>query len=290
MKTTHIKNLQAMRSNLMILFIGLSLTLLVSCNNDETTPDFSSEDIEDASMDAIEDSYFDDGDDLITEAFTSTDEDLSGGRVNTDERLICATLTRIGSKSEGSLRVDFGTGCTGPRGNVRAGAIVVTHTGDWRAAGSKWILTYENYTVNGVQLEGERTVSIVSISDSLVVSDVTLVDGKITWPDGRVARREVKRRREHERHPENHLLDRIIIYGTSNGILPNGTVITIEILERLVYRRACAEEGVIIPVSGVKLIKAGDRELTVDYGDGTCDNIVTLTNKIGRTVRYEVKK
>jgi hypothetical protein len=46
---------------------------------------------------------------------------------------------------------------------------------------------------------------------------------------------------------------------------------------------------VIIPTSGVKLIKHGDRELTVDYGDGTCDNIVTLTNKNGRTVRYEVK-
>ncbi|MDZ7650486.1 MAG: hypothetical protein U5K54_26935 [Cytophagales bacterium] len=283
MKTQNITNSQnTWRGKFHFLFIGLSLMFMVSCNNEETTPDFSAEDIADANQDVLEDSYFDDGDDLLTEAFTSTDEDLSGGRVNTDERLICATLTRTGSKSEGSLRVDFGDGCTGPRGNVRSGAIVVTHTGDWRAAGSKWILRYENYSVNGVQLEGERTVTIVSTSDTLVVADVTLVDGKITWPDGRVARREVNRRREHERHPENHLLDRIIIYGTSNGVLPNGTVITIEILERLIYRRACAQEGVVIPVSGVKFIKAGDREITVDYGDGTCDNIVTLTNKNGK--------
>jgi hypothetical protein len=289
MKTNLINYLQVIKSKFYLLFIGLSFALLVSCNNEDTTPDFSSEDIADASEDAIEDSYFDDGDDLLTEAFSSSDEDLSGGRVYTDERLICATLTRTGSKAEGSLRVDFGDGCTGPRGNVRAGAIVVTHTGDWRAAGSKWILRYENYSVNGVQLEGERTVTIVSTSDTLVVSDVTLVDGKITWPDGRVARREVNRRREHERH-ENHLLDRIIIYGTSNGALPNGTIINIEILERLIYTRVCAQEGVVIPVSGVKFIKAGDRELTIDYGDGTCDNVVALTNKNGRTVRYEVKK
>ncbi len=278
-----------MKSNLSILFIGLSLTLLVSCNNDDTTPDFSSDDIEDASVDAVEDSYFDDSDDLVSEAFTSTEQDLSGGRVSTDERLICATLTRTGSKANGSLRVDFGDGCTGPRGNVRAGAIVVTHTGDWRNAGSTWSFSYENYSINGVKLEGERTVTIVSTSDTLVVSDVTLVGGKITWPDGRVATREVNRRREHERH-ENHLLDRLIIYGTASGTFRNGRGYSIEILERLIYRRACGAEGVIIPVSGVKLIKHGDRELTVDYGDGTCDNIVLLTNKNGQSHRYEVKK
>lgn len=278
-----------MKSNLSILFIGLSLTLLVSCNNDDTTPDFSADDIEDANLDAIEDSYFDDSDDLVGEAFTTSDQDLSGGRVSTDERLICATLTRNGSKANGSLRVDFGDGCTGPRGNVRAGAIVVTHTGDWRNAGSSWSFSYENYSINGVKLEGERTVTIVSTSDTLVVSDVTLVGGKITWPDGRVATREVKRRREHERH-ENHLLDRLIIYGTASGTFRNGRGYSIEILERLIYRRACGAEGVIIPVSGVKLIKHGDRELTVDYGDGTCDNIVLLTNKNGESYRYEVKK
>lgn len=278
-----------MSSNLMVLFVGLSIMFLVSCNNDDTTPDFSSEDIEDASMDAIEDSYFDDGDDLVGEAFTSTDQDLSGGRVSTDERLVCATLTRTGSKANGSLRVDFGDGCTGPRGNVRAGAIVVTHIGDWRNAGSTWSFFYENYSVNGVQLEGERTVTIVSTSDSLVVSDITLVGGKITWPDGRVATREVNHRREHERH-ENHLLDRLIIYGTASGTFRNGRGYSIEILERLIYRRACGAEGVIIPVSGVKLIKHGERELTVDYGDGTCDNIVLLTNKNGQSHRYEVKK
>jgi len=287
---TPIKNLvQTIRGNFNLLFIGLSLALLVSCNNDDTTPDFSTEEIEDANLDAIEDSYFDDGDDIVSEAFTSTDQDLNGGRVSTDERLVCATLTRTGSKSEGSLRIDFGDGCTGPRGNVRTGAIVVTHTGNWNVAGSKWRFSYEDYSVNGVQLEGERTVTIVSTSDSLVVSDVTLVGGKITWPDGGVATREVNRRREHERN-ENNLLDRLIIYGTAQGTFRNGRGYSIEILERLIYRRACAAEGVIIPVSGVKLIKHGARELTVDYGDGTCDNIVTLTNKNGRTVRYEVKK
>ncbi|HWA35059.1 MAG TPA: hypothetical protein VG737_13050, partial [Cyclobacteriaceae bacterium] len=68
----------------------------------------------------------------------------------------------------------------------------------------------------------------------------------------------------------------------------SGEGYSIEILERLIYRRACAALGILIPSSGVKLIKSGDRELTVDYGDGSCDNFVTITNKNGRTIRYEV--
>lgn len=289
MKTLNVTNsLMAWRGKFHFLFIGLSLALLVSCNNDETTPDFSADDIEDANLDAMEDSYFDDGDDMVTEAFTSTDADLTGGKVNSDERLVCAALTRSGSKGDGSLRVDFGSGCTDPRGNVRTGAIVVTHDGSWNEAGSQWTITFDDYTINGIKIEGTRTVKVISVTDDLTTYEVRLTGGKITWPDGRVATREVERRREHERN-ENNILDRLIIYGTAQGTFRNGRGYSIEILERLIYRRACAAEGVIIPVSGVKLIKHGERELTVDYGDGTCDNVVILTNKNGRSYRYEVK-
>ncbi len=283
MKTLKMENGLAVSKGLSVLLISLALSLVVSCNNDETTPDFSAEEIEDANLDAIEDSYFDDGDDMVTEAF-----DLSGGRIQSDERLLCATLTRSGSKAAGSLRVDFGAGCTDPRGNVRSGAIVVSHQGGWNEAGSQWTITFEDYSINGLEIEGTREVKVVSVTDTLTTYEVVLTGGKITWPDGRVATREVSRRREHERN-ENNLLDRLIIYGTAQGTFRNGRGYSIEILERLIYRRACAAEGVIIPVSGVKLIKHGDRELTVDYGDGTCDNVVILTNKNGRSYRYEVK-
>jgi hypothetical protein len=289
MKTLNIKNsLSPWIGKFSFLVLGLSFTLLVSCNNDETTPDLSVQEIEDANLDAIEDSYFDDGDDMITEAFTSTDADLSGGRVYSDERLLCAAVTISGSKAEGSLRVDFGTGCTDPRGNVRTGAIVVVHKGNWNEAGSQWVISFEEYSINRIKIEGTRKVTVSSVTDTLTVYEVVLTGGQVTWPDGRIATREVNRRREHERN-ENNLLDRLIIYGTAQGTFRNGRGYSIEILERLIYRRVCAAEGVIIPVSGVKLIKHGDRELTVDYGDGTCDNMVSLTNKNGRTVRYEVK-
>lgn len=272
---------------LFYVFIAAFLFTLGACNQDEA-PDFSPEDTEDASLDAIEDSYFDDADDLVGEAFAGT-EGSSNGKKATDERLTCATITYEGDGNSGILRIDFGDGCTDPRGNVRTGAIVVTHSGAWNLAGSSWSISFEDYTINQFQIEGSRTVTVVSYTEELSVLDVVLTGGRVTWPDGRVATREVNRRREHERN-ENNLLDRLIIYGSAQGTFRNGRGYSIEILEPLVYTRTCAAEGVFIPVSGVKFITHGLRELTIDYGDGTCDNIVTLTNKNGRTVTYEVKK
>jgi hypothetical protein len=279
--------LYALKGRFSLVCIGILFTLLVSCDNDNATPDFTAEDTESAGLDAMDDYYFDDADDLATEALATNDQ--SGGRISADERLACAILSHTGTKESGILTVNFGEGCTDPRGNVRTGSIVVEHAGAWNEPGATWNITFVAYSINGLSLEGTRTVTVVSATDSLIVCDITLVGGKITWPDGRFATREVNRRREHERH-QNHLLDRLIIYGKAQGALCNGRGYVIEILEPLIYDRSCAAEGVIIPVMGVKFIKHGNRELTVDYGDGACDNVVTLTNKNGRTVRYEVGK
>lgn len=290
MKTLNMnRTMHALVGKTIILGLSMALTLLVSCNNDEATPDFSAEDTESAGTDAVEDTYYEDADDMMTDALEEDDAALSGGKIATDERFACASRERLGTKEAGSLRIDFGTGCTDPRGNTRTGVIVVEHTGRWNEPGSILNISFENYSINGLTIEGNRKVTVLSVVDSTTTYDVVLTGGKITWPDGRMATREVNHRRERERH-SNQLLDRLIIYGTAQGTFRNGRGYSIEILERLIYSRACSAVGVIIPVSGVKFIKHGDRELTVDYGDGTCDNIVTLTNKNGRTFRYEVGK
>lgn len=273
--------------NLFYAFLAAFIFTLAACHQDET-PGFSSEDTEDASLDAIEDSYFDDADDLVGEAFAAAEGAVNGKKA-TDDRLSCATVTYDGDGSTGILRIDFGDGCIDPRGNNRSGVMVITHTGAWNLAGSTWSISFYGYIINEHAIEGTRTVTVVSYTEQLSVYDVVLVGGRITSPDGRVATREVTRRREHERN-ENNLLDRLIIYGSAQGTLRNGRGYSIEILEPLVYTRTCAAEGVFIPVSGVKFVTKGLRELTIDYGNGACDNLVTLTNKNGRTVEYEVKK
>ncbi len=288
MKTQMKNTLNFLARKLFFFSLSMAFTVFVACSNENNTePDFSSEDKENASFEVEEDYYFDDSDDIATEALVAEDQGTTGGRIVSDDRLTGAVVVRVGASIQGSLRVNFGEGCKDLRGNLRKGLIVIDHVGRWNEAGAQWTITFVGYSMNGVKIEGTRKVTVTSATDTLIIRDVELIGGKITWPDGRVATREGHHIREHELN-ENHLLDRLIVYGTAQGTLRNGKSFYIEILERLIYDRSCAAAGVTIPVQGKKLIKHGDRELTIDYGDGTCDNFVTLTNKAGMTVRYEV--
>ena len=288
MKTQMKNTLNLLARKLFFFSLSTALTVFVACSNENNTePDFSSDDKENASFEVEEDYYFDDADDIATEAFASEDQSSTGGRVASDDRLTGAIVARVGLFSQGSFRVNFGEGCKDLRGNLRKGLIIIDHVGRWNEVGAHWTITFVGYSMNGVKIEGTRNVTVTGATETLITHEVELIGGKITWPDGSIATREGHHIREHERN-ENHLLDRLIIYGTAQGTLRNGRSFSIEILERLIYDRSCAALGVIIPVQGKKVIKHGERELTVDYGDGTCDNFVTLTNKSGQTVRYEV--
>lgn len=290
MKTQIIQNtVHVIAKKLFFFCISMALTALISCSQDDASPNFSSDDEETAKLESQDDYYFDDADDIALEAFASEGENASGGKLSSDDRLSGALILRLGTFLNGSLRVDFGTGCTDLRGNLRKGLIIIDHIGRWNEEGAQWTITFSGYSINGVTLEGTRKVTVTSVTETVITHNVELIGGKITWPDGQIATREGEYTCEYERN-ENHLLERVIVYGNAQGTLRNGRSFYIEILERLIYDRSCAQEGVIIAVEGKKLVKHGDRELTIDYGDGTCDNFVTVTNKAGFSIRYEVGK
>lgn len=263
-------------------FLSLLVMLMISvssCDNNEA--DFSAEDTEDATTDVADDFSHDDAEDLgMTTLATGISE---GGKIaDSDDRFSCAEVTRTGDKDAGQVRIDFGDGCQDPRGRTRRGAIIIDYVGRWSEAGASWTMSFDNYSVNDVVLGGVRKVVNITTDTTRRRFQVDVEDGTATWPDGRIARRRVHHIREHERDG-NNILMRLIIYGTSEGNNRHGRGYIIEILEPLIYDRRCAAEGVIIPVKGKKLIKHGNRQITVDYGDGRCDNIVTLINKNGRS-------
>ena len=290
MKPLIIKNtIQTISKKLSFFCISMMITALISCSNENEEPDLALEEKASANDESLEEYYFNDAGDIAMEAFASEDESLAGGKLSTDSRLSGALVLRTGPFISGNLRIDFGNGSTHIHGNLRKGLIIIDHVGRWNVEGSQWTITFSGYTINGIKIEGIKQVTVTSVTDNVITHDVKLLNGKITWPDGSVATRECHHIRERERH-ENHLLDRLIVYGNGQGMLRNGRGFSIEILERLIYYRACAAEGVLIPLQGKKLIKHGERELTVDYGDGACDNIVSLTNNAGVSIRYEVSK
>jgi hypothetical protein len=290
MKTSIIKNVvYAITRKLFFFGVSLVFTAVISCSQEDASVSDAVNEQETVTSESQENFYFEDGDEIAEEAFISEDAKASGGKVAVDTRLSGAVLFHVGTVTNGSLHIDFGLGCKDLDGNIRKGIIIIDHIGRWNEEGAEWTIIFSGYTVNGVHIEGTRKIKVVSATETLIVRDVELVDGKITWPDGTFATRDAHHRREHERN-ENPSLKRLIVYGSATGTLRNGRDYYIEILEPLVYDRACAESGVFIAVKGKKLVKHSNREVTIDYGNGTCDNIVTITTKAGATFTYEVNK
>jgi len=48
---------------------------------------------------------------------------------------------------------------------------------------------------------------------------------------------------------------------------------------RIIYKRDCGRLLKFLPVSGIKqiIVNGGEHEILYDYGDGECDNIITIT-------------
>ena len=251
----------------------LGLAMMVTACNDEQVDSpvsFEEEEIqvtEDASMDES----FDEVDDLTT---TSMDLYLSdGGRVASDNRFDCVEVT----KEEGKITLDFGDGCEGPYGRIRKGIIEITYTGRYWEPGSVITTTLIDFYLDSAQVEGTRTVTNLaeSLEDTLVFS-VVLTGGKVTWPDGTFATREVNRTRTWYRGA-NPLADEVHIEGTANGQNRNGANYTCEILEPIVFKRDCRRFRKFYPVSGVKQIITDNHEILINFGDGECNNTAILT-------------
>jgi hypothetical protein len=184
----------------------------------------------------------------------------------------------------GVLTVDFGTsGCTDVKGNVRKGKIIFTYSGRRFIAGSTIITTVQNYSINGILIAGVRTsTNVTGSTEDAPTFHVTLENGIVTFPDQSTAERESDITWSWER-AQNPLNDKLIIEqgSSANGTTREGTEYEVLVLGQLEYQRLCP-----IAVTGVKQYTLnGETEIAVDYGDGACDRVVTVTSaNVARTI------
>jgi len=265
---------------------------LMSCDGDRF--DFSATDSENVQSEALSDSYADDADDISSVALSADDATLSGRVSSTGRRVFkvtdpakrmdCAEVAielaadNSTTVPKGTITIDFGTGCTDARGNVRKGIIRIKYSGRRFLPASTVETTFDGYSINDVKIEGTRTVTNISGStESAPKYNIVLVGGKTTWPDGTFATREVNRTREWVRLT-NALLDSWIITGTASGTNRKSRVYSMEITKPLVFKRECSSSRkVSIAVEGTKELTVDGKLIVIDYGDGTCDNKVTIT-------------
>jgi hypothetical protein len=271
----------------------VSVLAMVSCKEDEPEP-LTLQDTADLTEETISEGYFQDLDDMAGVAIEApTDMEYSGGRTSgaitiEDHRFGCdGIVVSIEPDAAstvdhpiGVLTVDFGTGCTDLRGNVRKGKLIFTYDNKRFMPGATVVLTPQNYFINDIKLEGIRTHTNLNTStEEAPRYNVELAGGKATFADGLFATRESDITVQWNRadSPLEHNLQ-VESSSTASGTTRGGRTYSLMLLEDLIYRRHCG-----IAVSGVKKYTInGEKEITIDYGDGECDKTFTITTN-GRT-------
>jgi hypothetical protein len=153
---------------------------------------------------------------------------------------------------------------------------------------SQIITTLEDYSINDIAIEGVRTVTNSTESlESNPKFTITVQGGKATWPDGTFATREVNRTREWVR-ANNPLNDEWIVTGTAAGTNRDEKTYQMEITKPLVYKRSCSASKGGIAVEGTKVLTVDGKVITIDYGSGACDRMITITIN-GQSKEIEVK-
>lgn len=230
-------------------------------------------DVADVTTESLTESYYNDLDD-ISLAAAEDDDSPAGGRIARDDRFCEGTLLFDGDATSGTIVVDFASGCTDPRGNVRTGKLILTYLdGPIGQTGFTVQITPENYTINGVKLEGTRTIErLASANQNSIKHQITLVNGKATWPDQSISTRSSSFVREINIADQTVKLD-----GSAEGTNRSQKSYTVNILETLLFKRSCVlSDGIYMPVDGRKKFTSDGREMIVDYGDGACDRQITV--------------
>jgi len=272
-----------------------ALGMVFSCIEEER---LTAADAAAISEEALTDSYFQDLDDLSSVAVAAPDDDQyenGGGRVATtitvnDDRFceLAVTIEPLEGSTQlhpkGKITVDFGsTGCTDPRGNVRTGKLFFEYDGPRFLAGSTVKITTDDYKINGILLEGTRTSTNVTGSNSEAPKfNVTLEDGKATFPNGAIATRESNITWSWVREA-NPTQDQLVIddNSTANGTTTSGRSYHISLEEDLVYTRSC-----FIAVDGIKNYTIdGTKQILIDYGSGDCNSVAVTVNGVTRNIK-----
>jgi len=214
------------------------------------------------------------------EEVTSADDDLKSATLSA-----CLNVT-IHENEDGefwprSWTLDWGVeNCECFFGTLKRGKVHVSLSDWWRNEGSLREITFEDFYINDNKLEGVKTILNTGVNEAgNLTFEKKVTDAKLTYPDESFITWNCERQSEQVGGGETFLFadDVWSVTGSGSGVNLDGNSYTLEITSALMYQNGC-----FYPVSGTIEINTYGEELkTIDYGNGECDNIITVT--VGET-------
>lgn len=176
-----------------------------------------------------------------------------------------------------SWTLDFGSeNCESFNGFMRRGKINVSMSDWWRNEGSLREISFEDFYFDDNKLEGVKTVLNTGLNDAgNITFTKKLSGGKISYADGTSMSWDCEKQSELIEGGDTFIFADNIwsVTGKGSGVNIDGNNYTMNITSALIYKNGC-----FYPVSGIITIETDEEETkTIDYGDGECDNLITVT-------------
>jgi hypothetical protein len=187
-----------------------------------------------------------------------------------------------------TITIDYGDGCTRPDGRVLKGIIVVNQTAEIRTAGAVRVVTFENFFVDDVQVEGTKTWTNNGLDAAGRFSYTkTATDMKLSFPDDTQTTWNATHTNTLTEGADTptHLDNVWSITGNAAGVNRRDQTFSATITEPLIKRASCRWIS-----EGVTVFTRENRTSTLDFGDGTCDRFGSLTLPNGNTISIRLRR
>jgi hypothetical protein len=280
--------------------IALSFGLITSCSEDGVSG-FSENLSTTTVMETINSIAFEeDIDELVSESMNLNSNASSARSADTtadkgpkkfmgDKYGDCATV--VEDEENNTKTITFSEDCEGKRGQTRSGTMIVTYSETQGEAGSFRQVTYDDFYLNGVKIEGNRRTEIISIDENgSKTMRTSMTDGKMIYEDGTFKTKNSEMTRY--THVENDEKQYSSLTGSKSAVSTEGVSFSMQITTPIKFVYNCDDLGFRkrgkIPVEGIKVSIDGDQTITTDFGDGTCDTLVEVT-KDGEVETVDLK-
>jgi hypothetical protein len=258
-----------------ILAFLMTTVFFSSCKDENENPVTEQEEVEIVNQSSSSEN-------LADEELTAVDEELvlnpQGGRIAGTG---CAVVTW--NEEAKTVTLDFGDGCVGIYGRERSGKIIITYGGEFGDHLANRVISFENYFVNNKQITGTIELRDFNTDDNgHLTATRKRINLAMHFPDGNTFTTNGSTTVTWiEGGGDDDLSNDVLsITGAYEGISSRGRTITHTIIEPVIVNYSCYADGGFARVDGkieIKIAGARERVRTIDFGDGTCDQTITVT-------------
>jgi hypothetical protein len=195
----------------------------------------------------------------------------------------CVTVTVSSSTYPKEIVIDYGTGCSSNHGHVKRGKIIIDISDTIIAAGATQTITYQDFYIDSSKIE--FTASLKNLGKNSAGNWVIekKSESTVTRNGDKVVESNIETDEWKSGFGTTDHSDDVYFESGSGSITVNDTAtFSKTITKALLIDRSCD-----YITSGTVVISRNSSTVTIDYGDGTCDNKATVTTN-GTTEEIEL--